>query len=112
MSIRTAKVNGWKYEEYYSTSRNFAGVYILHNESKDKYYIGQSKTVLNRVNNHFTGKGNGDVYVDYRNGDQFKIQLIPLENSGFDDLNSLERHFIKRYNAYGRGYNRTRGNRT
>jgi hypothetical protein len=45
----------------YSNNYNFAGVYILHNKSKDLYYVGQGKQVLNRVYSHFTGKGNGDV---------------------------------------------------
>lgn len=108
--LRTAKIRGGKYEAYYSSSRNFPGVYILFNQDKNKYYVGQSKTVLSRVNSHFTGKGNGDVYVDYRNGDSFTIKLIPLFDSGFDDLNSLERHFISYYHAFANGYNRTRGN--
>lgn len=111
MRIRTAKVHGGKYEPYMSSSRNFAGVYILHNQDRDKYYVGQSKTVFNRVNNHFTGKGNGDVYVDYRNGEHFTIKLIPLMNSGFDSLDSLERYFISYYHAFENGYNKTRGNR-
>ncbi len=111
MRIRTAKVHGGKYEPYISSSRNFAGVYILHNQDRDKYYVGQSKTVFNRVNNHFTGKGNGDVYVDYRNGEHFTIKLIPLMKSGFDSLDSLERYFISYYHAFENGYNKTRGNR-
>lgn len=111
MRIRTAKVHGGKYEPYISSSRNFAGVYILHNQDRNKYYVGQSKTVFNRVNNHFTGKGNGDVYVDYRNGEHFTIKLIPLMNSGFDSLDSLERYFISYYHAFENGYNKTRGNR-
>ena len=59
---------------------------------------------------HFTGKGNGDVYYDYKSGDQFTIKMISLENSGFYDLNSLEKSAISKYNAYYKGYNKTRGN--
>ena len=90
--------------------KNFAGIYILHNVTKDKYYVGQSKSVLNRVNMYFTGKGNGDVYFDYRLGDQFTIRMISLENSGFSSLNSLGKNAIAKYHAYTRGYNKTRGN--
>lgn len=110
MKLREEKLYGRKYEGYYALKRNFAGIYILHNETKDKFYVGQSKTVLNRVNMHFTGKGNGDVYFDYRSGDVFKIKMIALENSGFSDLNSLERNAIAKYNAYYNGYNKTKGN--
>ena len=95
----------------YALTKNFAGVYILFNQSKNMYYVGQGKQVLNRVNAHFTGKGNGDVYADYKYGDSFTIKMIALENSGFDTLNELERHTIARYNAFSKGYNKTRGNR-
>lgn len=95
----------------YALTKNFAGVYILFNQSKNMYYVGQGKQVLNRVNAHFTGKGNGDVYADYKYGDSFTIKMIALENSGFDTLNELERHTIARYNAFSNGYNKTRGNR-
>lgn len=96
----------------YALTKNFAGVYILFNKTKNMYYVGQGKQVLNRVNAHFTGKGNGDVYADYKYGDIFTIRMIALENSGFQSLNDLERNTILRYNAYSKGYNKTRGNRS
>ena len=95
----------------YALTKNFAGVYILYNKSKDMYYVGQGKQVLNRVNAHFAGKGNGDVYADYKYGDIFSIKMIALENSRFNSLNELERNTIARYNAFSNGYNKTRGNR-
>ncbi|WP_231348745.1 GIY-YIG nuclease family protein [Bacillus mycoides] len=91
---------GGKGRALYSNNYNFAGVYILHNKSKDLYYIGQGKQVLNRVNNHFTGKGNGDVYADYKYGDYWTIKMIALENSGFNTLNELERYAIETYDSY------------
>ena len=95
----------------YSNRFNFAGVYILHNKTKNLFYVGQGKQVLNRVNHHFTGSGNGDVYADYKYGDYWTIKMISLENSGFYTLNELERHTIKVYDSYENGYNRTRGNK-
>ena len=88
-----------------------AGVYILYNQTKNKYYVGQGKQLLNRVNMHLTGSGNGRVYADYKYGDRFTIQLIPLQGSGYHSLNELERVAISRYEAYSKGYNRTRGNK-
>lgn len=38
--------------------------------------------------------------------------MIALKNSGFSTLNELERHTIATYNAYSKGYNKTRGNRS
>lgn len=107
-AIRTAK--GGR-NRYISTSYDFVGIYILYNTTKSKYYIGQSKRVFSRVNQHFTGRGNGDLYADYKYGDRFTIKMVRLENSGFSSLNDLERCAIKTYNAYAKGYNKTRGNR-
>jgi len=95
----------------YALTQNFAGVYILFNSTKNMYYVGQGKEVLNRVNAHFTGKGNGDVYADYKYGDKFTIKMIALEKSGCATLNELERNTIMTYDAFASGYNKTRGNR-
>lgn len=102
-------------EDFFSVKNNIkgdiVGVYIIHNCSKDKYYVGQAKRLYFRVNQHFTGHGNGDVYADYKYGDQFTISIVALSNSGYSDLDALERNLIKLYDAYDRGYNRTNGNK-
>ena len=108
--IRNAS-NGGRGKKHISTSKDFAGVYILYNHTKKKYYVGQAKKIFQRVNNHFTGHGNGDVYADYKYGDKFTIKMISLRKSGFNSLNELERHTIKKYNAFSKGYNKTRGNK-
>ncbi|MGP4073305.1 GIY-YIG nuclease family protein [Piscibacillus sp. B03] len=102
---------GGKGKPLYSNKYNFSGVYILHNKSKNLFYVGQGKQVLNRVNTHFIGRGNGDVYADYKYGDQWTIKMIALENSGFNTLNDLERYAIETYDSYRNGYNKTRGNK-
>ena len=94
-----------------SAAHNFPGVYLLYNETKSIYYVGQGERVLDRVNMHFTGKGNGDVYADYKFGDRFSIRIIGLKSSGFDTLNELERYAIEEYRACETGYNRQRGNK-
>ena len=95
----------------YALMQNFEGVYILHNKTKNMYYVGQGRQVLNRINAHFTGRGNGDVYADYKYGDVFTIKAIALQQSGFSSLNKLERNTILTYNSFATGYNKTRGNR-
>lgn len=94
----------------YASHYNFTGVYILHNTCKNVYYVGQAVRVMNRVNNHFTGRGNGDVYADYKYGDKWTITMIALNNSPYNALNDLERYTIQAYNAYDKGYNKNRGN--
>ena len=86
------------------------GVYIIFNESKRMYYVGQAKRLFFRVNQHFTGHGNGDVYADYKYGDRFFVQLIPITSSGYSDIDALERDMIAKYRADSEGYNRTSGN--
>ena len=103
--------NGGRGKKHISTNKDFPGVYILYNNTRNMYYVGQGKQVLRRVNSHFTGHGNGDVYADYKYGNQFTISMIALEGSGFQTLNELERNTIKQYSAYSKGYNKTRGNR-
>lgn len=94
-----------------STDQDFEGIYILYNQTKQMYYIGQSKNVIKRVNTHFTGKGNGDVYADYKYGDDFVINMLSLSKSGYTSLNALERDAIDTYQAYSKGYNKTKGNK-
>lgn len=90
---------------------DIVGVYIIYNKTKNMYYVGQATRLFFRVNQHFTGKGNGDVYADYKYGDSFFIKLIKLTESGYDDLNKLERDMIVKYHSYEKGYNKTLGNR-
>lgn len=102
---------GGKGRPSYANQHDFTGVYVLYNKTKDLYYVGQAKSVFSRVNNHFTGHGNGDVYADYKYGDQWTIQMLQLDGSGYSSLNELERHAINVFNAHKRGYNKTKGNK-
>ena len=90
---------------------DFTGVYVIHNATRDLYYVGQSVRVVGRVTQHLTGHGNGDVYADLKYSDDFRISVVSLAQSGYASLDALERDAIAAYDAYGRGYNRTRGNR-
>jgi hypothetical protein len=89
---------------------DFTGVYVLHNMTKDLYYVGQGVRVYERLSQHFMGHGNADVYADWKYGDRFEIKVVPLAGSGYQSLNDLERDAIASYDAYEKGYNRTRGN--
>ena len=97
-------------EMKHKTSGDFVGVYIIYNRTRNMYYVGQAKKVLFRLNQHFTGHGNGDVYADYKYGDEFIINVVVLTKSGYSDLDLLEKNMITYYDAYRSGYNRTAGN--
>ena len=94
----------------YAENFDCTGIYLLHNKNNGQYYVWQSENVLKRVNQHFTGGGNADVYADYKHGNTWTVRIIPLWNSGFKRLNALEKYGIELYDAYRNGYNKTRGN--
>ena len=102
---------GGRGSSQYVKDKQFPGVYILYNKTKNMYYVGQAQYIFDRVNAHFTGKGNGYVYADYKYGDEFTIKMISLQKSGYVSLNELERHTIMVYDAFSKGYNKTRGNK-
>ena len=89
---------------------DMVGVYVLLNINKRMFYVGQAKRVFFRVNQHFTGHGNKDVYSDYQYGNTFRIKIIKLRESGYDDIDKLEKDMIAKYDAYNTGYNKTSGN--
>lgn len=97
------------YHSYYGNLKqwDYSGVYVIQNLHNQYYYVGQSKQMLKRVNNHLTGKGNGNLYADYKYGAQLEITLIKVSN---DRLNEVERLLIDRLQATTKGYNRTKGN--
>ena len=70
---------------------DFEGVYVLHNISKEMYYVGQSITVIDRAKSHLKGSGNGDVYADFKYGDKFEVIILALEDTNCSSLNELER---------------------
>lgn len=94
------------------TDGTIPGVYLICNTQRSKYYVGQSARPADRVFTHFTGRGNGDIYVDYKNQEPFTVRFYDLNNNDFRDLNELEFHLIRIYEAQEKGYNRQKGNTT
>lgn len=80
------------------------GIYIVHNVTKDLYYVGQSYVgqsakAIDRAAIQFLGRGNCDVYADYKYGDSFNIRIIPLSGSCYESLNELKRAAIQALEA-------------
>lgn len=86
-----------------------AGIYVIRNTTKNKYYVGQSKDIVGRVRTHLRGAGNGAVYADYINGHRISVSVVPFDNQIFEDLNEMERYYIAFYDAWTKGYNRNPG---
>lgn len=108
-SSRTMSIS--EFEAYRSRQKyDTTGVYILHNGRLDKWYVGQSKTMLSRIHAHFVGKGCRGVFMDYRSGHPFRVQMILLQESGYASLDVLEHDLIHYYQADEYGYNVLKGN--
>ena len=90
------------------------GVYIIHDIDVDKYYVGQSVNVIKRVRGHFNGRvssgGSGDIDLALKMGHNIRVALLEFDSKLYRDLDHMEREYIKKFNSYYNGYNRTRGN--
>lgn len=87
------------------------GVYIIRNKTKDKYYVGQAKSLGVRLNQHFS---NGEVrnvkFVrDWDAGDYFCYKYFLCQTK--DELDDLEKQKIEEFNSFDGGYNDTGGNK-
>ena len=102
------ELTGYKYND-------FSGCYVImifekkvhFNRFKnyENIYIGQSVNVCQRVHNHFSGKGKGDVYADIKYGMEAYVRIIPCK---VKKLNKMEKKLIEAFNAT-ESYNKTRG---
>ena len=92
------------------------GVYVIKNRELDKFYVGQSKDVLKRLKNHFTGTEPKNIIFaeDYYQSkfdskdELFEVKIERLETK--DELDKREMELIAEYDAFNNGYNKTAGN--
>lgn len=91
------------------------GVYVIKNNEKNKYYVGQSKDVLKRIRQHFKGTvpANMTFAEDYFSStwdkeNLFAVKIIQLHTK--DELDATEKRLIKEYDSRLNGYNGTFGN--
>lgn len=91
--------------------KGVSGVYILHDEEENKYYVGQSKNINSRLLEH--SHGNSSL-IDKRlhETNNFTLRCIKLKGSGYSNLNALESAFIAYLKSKFNGYNKTAGNKT
>jgi len=75
------------------------GIFIVHNATKDLYYVGQSAKAIDRAAIQFLGRGNCNVYADYKYGDSFDVRIVPLSGGEYDNLNELRRAAIQALEA-------------
>lgn len=98
------------------TYEKIKGVYVIRNRELDKIYVGQSKDVLKRLKDHFTGTEPKNIIFaeDYyqskieNRADLFEFKIEALETK--DELDKREMELIAEYDAFNNGYNKTAGN--
>jgi len=108
--------DGWK-DLRHSSNFSFSylidkkGVYIIWNKTKDKYYVGQSKNIGKRLNQHFqNGEPKNVIFAkDWWANDYFCYKVHFCQTK--DELDALEKQKIEEFFAFERGYNGTGGNR-
>ncbi len=76
---------------------DFAGVYVLQNQTKNTIFIGKSTHVIKKVERQFKGFENKNIYDDFKNGNKYIIRLFRLVDSDFDSIDDLENHIKNIY---------------
>ena len=88
------------------------GIYKITNTVSQKVYIGQSKNIFARWKQHADSIANKTGFISQELGDtnlnNFSFSII--EQCCEDELDQREAYWIKYYNAYYEGYNKTKGN--
>lgn len=89
------------------------GIYLIENTINNKKYIGQSKNIYKRWNEHLQNYKKSDknqaIYKAMRKygADNFKFKIIELCPQ--EKLNEMEMKWISFFDAYANGYNQTKG---
>ena len=76
----------------YSLVKDFIGIYIILNETKNSTYIGQSYTVMETVYKLLRGqiKPSTGLCREFNRGDSIVVRIIPFKNSGYATLSAME----------------------
>ena len=77
--------NKQKFIQILENLPNECGVYYIHNEQKNEIiYIGRSKSIRKRINQHLTGKSSKSIKI------QIEISSVTYEISGNELISSLK----------------------
>lgn len=92
------------------------GIYKYTNKINGKVYIGQSKILRSRRNQHLSSAFNPNsneydslLHRAMRKYEYENFDYEILENCLVSELDEKEIYWIEQYNSYGEGYNLTRG---
>ena len=90
--------------------KSVSGVYGFWNIENGKIYIGSSKNIKSRINNHLSKLRNGrhenkEMQKDFDDGNKFMVFNV-LEVDNTKNLRYFENISIIRFDAINKGYNK------
>lgn len=89
---------------------SISGIYIIINNRNNLVYIGQSKDIKKRIQQHFSGSFIQDSLIDFaikQEPENFSWKI--LQECPIDELNYYEQYYIYYFDSMNHGYNRTTG---
>ena len=91
-----------------SADKGGVGIYIMYNETKNKYYVGQAKQLFKRVRDHFIVE---EIAKDFMKGDKIQVKFLTANELDSDyRLDHIEKTGIEIFESDRNGYNKTTGN--
>jgi len=91
-----------------SADKGGMGIYIMYNQTKNKYYVGQAKQLYKRVREHFKVE---DIAHDFIGGDEIQVKFLTAAEIGDDyRIDHIEKTGIEIFTSKGKIYNKTTGN--
>ena len=95
-------------------SKKTSGIYKITNDRTGETYIGQSKNIEKRWEQHKEELSHGihhnkGMQYDYHYGDTFSYEILEKTEPNKQTLNQKEEQYISKYDTYNHGYNQTRG---
>lgn len=87
----------------------YCGIYKITNKITNQIYIGQSEFIERRWKEHMTHKGSNLLEEDFEKYGiiNFVFEIIELCNP--EELDKKEIYWIKNFNSFNNGYNKTKG---
>jgi predicted GIY-YIG superfamily endonuclease len=89
------------------TDKGGIGIYVLYNETKNKYYVGQAKQIFKRIRDHFCIE---DIARDFIAGDNITATFLTANELDADyRMDHVERLGIEIFDSEKNGYNKRQG---
>ena len=70
---------------------DFKGLYLIKNLSKKKYYLGYGDKVFRKVDRHFKGYGNKEIYDDFKKGHTFVVSFGKYDADAYASIELYEK---------------------